>query len=287
MGTLRQVAQHGPMNEIRALIVSDNRVLADALATRLGDEPGVFPVAVVSSGAAARRALAGRQVDVVLLDLDQADGDGLELCRSLQQDRPQIRIVALTGAAGARGSGEERPLVVRAVRAGVRGWVSKADSVEHLITVLRGVAAGETWIPPRLLSEVLGSYDAQARSQAEGERLLDSLTPREREVLMAMTAGMSRAEVAAALYLSTNTVRTHVQNVLRKLGAHSSLGAVAIARRAGLEGEPMLPRQRSASSADLARPATNGTPPGAAARPVPRGLPPVQGPSVQQVRVAR
>src|SRR5439155_13306067 len=91
----------------------------------------------------------------------------------------------------------------------------------------------ETWIPPKLLTGVLRDLRCQERERSAHRRLVDGLTAREREVLRCMMAGASRATIAEQLVLSPNTVRTHMRNVLAKLGVHSMVAAVAVARRVG------------------------------------------------------
>ncbi len=97
-----------------------------------------------------------------------------------------------------------------------------------------GVLRDETHLPPALLTGVLRELTAARKHRTESERLVESLTPREREVLRCMVAGLGRKAVAERLFLSPHTVRTHMQNVLGKLGVHSTLAAVALARRAGV-----------------------------------------------------
>ena len=99
--------------------------------------------------------------------------------------------------------------------------------------MIRGVLRDETHLPPALLTGVLRELTAARKHRTESERLVESLTPREREVLRCMVAGLGRKAVAERLFLSPHTVRTHMQNVLGKLGVHSTLAAVALARRAG------------------------------------------------------
>jgi DNA-binding NarL/FixJ family response regulator len=122
----------------------------------------------------------------------------------------------------------------RALQAGASGWVAKDCSLSRLLTVIRGVLRDETHLPPALLTGVLRELTAARKHRTESERLVESLTPREREVLRCMVAGLGRKAVAERLFLSPHTVRTHMQNVLGKLGVHSTLAAVALARRAGV-----------------------------------------------------
>ena len=137
-----------------------------------------------------------------------------------------------------RSSEPER--IVDAVRARAAGWVRKDQSIEYLLQVMRGAARGETWLPPAETGRVLRLLlNAQEQRRAI-DRLLDTLTPREREVLACLAEGARRRDVARQLHLSANTVRTHLQNLLAKLGVHSTLEAVALTRE-GMTGHPPAP----------------------------------------------
>jgi DNA-binding NarL/FixJ family response regulator len=121
--------------------------------------------------------------------------------------------------------------IVRAVGAGALGWVRKDESLSRLIEVIRGAARSETWLPPSETGDVLRLLLRGPDSEPEeGAEALAVLTPREREVLACLAEGTPRREVAGQLHMSPNTVRTHVQNIMNKLGVHSVLEAVALAR---------------------------------------------------------
>ncbi|PYC82716.1 DNA-binding response regulator [Streptomyces tateyamensis] len=153
--------------------------------------------------------------------------DGITLLGRACHGYPNLRAVVLAA--------EEDPRrAVRALYAGASGWVAKESSLTRLLAVLRGVLRGETHLPPLLLTGVVRELTTARRDRTESERLVDSLTPREKQVLRCMVAGLGRQAVAERLYLSPHTVRTHMQNVLGKLGVHSTLAAVALARRAGV-----------------------------------------------------
>ncbi|MCW2605113.1 MAG: two component transcriptional regulator, LuxR family [Pseudonocardiales bacterium] len=188
---------------------------------------------VVTSIADAATAVADRQVDVIIADVQSArDASSLTHLRAPSGGPPVILV--------ARKGDEGRATDV--LRAGVRAWVERSDSTEKLLAVIFGVMRGETWVPPRLLTDVLASYVQKARVLTPHQRALSTLTPREREILDAMADGCSRAEIAQRFFLSPNTVRTHAQNILRKLDVSSAVGAVAIAR---------LADQASAESSDV------------------------------------
>ncbi|MEU3554612.1 LuxR C-terminal-related transcriptional regulator [Streptomyces fragilis] len=156
-----------------------------------------------------------------------AAGDGIALVATVRSAHPGVRTVVLAEK-------DDPRRAAQALQAGASGWVAKDCSLSRLLTVVRGVLRDETHLPPALLTGVLREMTAARRHRTESERLVESLTPREREVLRCMVAGLGRKAVAERLFLSPHTVRTHMQNVLGKLGVHSTLAAVALARRAGV-----------------------------------------------------
>jgi DNA-binding NarL/FixJ family response regulator len=210
----------------RLLVVDDYVAFAEALACRLDIEPGLTAFAV-NTIEQARGALSERQFDVLLLDVDLDGNDGLRFAGEALAESPAMRVVVVTG-------GDDEDRVVEAVRVGVSGWVPKDEPIEHLLTVVRGSLRGETWIPPRLLTHVLAELKSAQRDRSEYAVLLATLTRREKEILTCLVAGMSADAIAGQLYLSRNTVRTHIQNMMGKLKVHSAVAAVAVARRAGL-----------------------------------------------------
>jgi DNA-binding NarL/FixJ family response regulator len=217
------------------LILDDYVTFADALASRLDAEPGVQALATTTIEKA-RRVLSERLIDVLLLDINLDGRNGLKFARKAATDYPGMRIVVVT-------AGEEVSQVVEAVRIDVSGWVPKDEPIEHLVAVVRGALRGETWIPPRLLTRVLAELKSDHGDQGEHDVLLAKLTRRERQVLGFLVAGLNVDAIAGQLCLSRNTIRTHIQNLLVKLDVHSSVAAVAVARRAGLHGpDPALLR---------------------------------------------
>ncbi|MGW1890243.1 LuxR C-terminal-related transcriptional regulator [Streptomyces sp. NPDC002004] len=242
------------MVRIRVLVVDDHRIFAESLAAALAAEPDV-EVSAAGSGPAALRCLEraaadGRRFDVLLVDADlgvgagaapgirpaavpvpdgQADRhvDGISLVTGVRTAQPGVRTVVLAER-------DDPRRAALALQAGASGWVAKDCSLSRLLSVIRGVLKDETHLPPALLTGVLRELTAARKHRTESERLVESLTPREREVLRCMVAGLGRKAVAERLFLSPHTVRTHMQNVLGKLGVHSTLAAVALARRAGV-----------------------------------------------------
>ncbi|MFJ7155941.1 LuxR C-terminal-related transcriptional regulator [Streptomyces sp. NPDC101118] len=233
------------MVRIRVLVVDDHRIFAESLAAALAAEPDV-EVSAAGSGPAALRCLDraaadGRRFDVMLVDADLGAGtgparsvsegggpsDGISVVAAVRGSQPAVRAVVLAER-------DDPRRAATALQAGACGWVAKDCSLSRLLAVIRGVLREETHLPPALLTGVLRELTAARKHRTDSERLVESLTPREHEVLRCMVAGLNRKDVAARLFLSPHTVRTHMQNVLGKLGVHSTLAAVALARRAGV-----------------------------------------------------
>ncbi|MET7505885.1 response regulator transcription factor [Streptomyces albidoflavus] len=244
------------MVRIRVLVVDDHRIFAESLAAALTAEPDV-DVSAAGSGPAALRCLErgaaeSRPYDVLLVDADLGAGrppqptplreaapegapvDGIALVAGVRAVQPGVRTVVLAER-------DDPRRAALALQAGAVGWVAKDCSLSRLLTVVRGVLREETHLPPALLTGVLRELTAARKHRSDSERLVESLTPREREVLRCMVAGLGRKAVAERLFLSPHTVRTHMQNVLGKLGVHSTLAAVALARRAGVGPADLAP----------------------------------------------
>jgi DNA-binding NarL/FixJ family response regulator len=139
--------------------------------------------------------------------------------------------VVVTGAA------EEVPRVLEAVQMGVRGWVDKADTADTLVAAVRAAGHGESRIPAEMLTKALMYLSAGGPAATPEQEAIGRLTNRERDVLYGLMDGLSRTQIGELLKVSPNTVRTHVQSILSKLNVHSALGAVALARKAGVSRE--------------------------------------------------
>ena len=214
---------------IRIAVVDDHRVFAEALAGRLSVEPDLTVVGTAGSCHEALDLFSHHQIDVVTLDLDLGCEDGLALGRLLRDRWPDLAIVVVTAAADDVRAGE-------AMLIGVRGWAAKQGAIAALLVAVRGAARGETHLPPELLTRVLVSLSERGGSSTPEADAIGLLTARELDVLRCLMEGLSRNELGAILHVSPNTVRTHVQSILRKLNVHSALRAVAFARRAGVVG---------------------------------------------------
>jgi DNA-binding NarL/FixJ family response regulator len=159
--------------------------------------------------------------DVVLMDYGLPDGDGVMATAAIKASQPDVKVIMLT-------SFVDEEVLVAAIEAGCSGYVTKHKGAEELTTAVRLAADGEVVVSPDMLARLL------PRLRRNHQGLGWDLTPRERQVLELLAHGDSKETIAARLFLSTNTVRNHIQNILTKLGVHSRLEAVAIAAREGL-----------------------------------------------------
>jgi two-component system nitrate/nitrite response regulator NarL len=214
---------------VAVVLVDDHRVFTEALASLLETEPGISRVSRAATLDGARALLSTDRPDLVLLDLALAEESGYELLGELG-DRPDSPpVMVLSGSTEAR-------LIVRALEAGARGWLTKTTPWSALVAAIWQVVEGHMYLTPSTLEPVLTHLLTDLHRQRAAADFLDQLTPRELDVLRCLVSGMTRGEVAQHLFVSTNTVRTHIQSLLRRSGQHSALALVAFARSLGVAG---------------------------------------------------
>jgi len=198
---------------IDVLLVEDQTMLRDAVASLLALEDDIAVVGAVGTAADAIAACARLRPDVVLLDIELPDRDGLSVAEELAGSLPECRVVIVTtfGRPG---------YLRRAMAANVAGFVLKETPAAELASVVRRAHAGEEIVDPALALSALREGD-------------DPLTPRERDVLRAARDHATVADLAAHLYLSEGTVRNYLSTVMQKLGARNRAEAVATAEQKG------------------------------------------------------
>lgn len=209
---------------IRVLLVDDHAAFREPLSFMFDREPEFTVVAQAGSLAEARGILEG--VDVAVVDLDLPDGEGIELIGELRAANPQAMVLILTASA-------DRGTHAQAVEAGAAGVLHKSVYIRDVIDAVRRLEAGEALLSPNEVGELLRLASQQRAQDQEARLAIESLTPREREVLQALANGLNDKEIGQRLYVSTGTVRNHVVRVLGKLGVHSRLQALVFAVRHG------------------------------------------------------
>jgi DNA-binding NarL/FixJ family response regulator len=223
------------LSPARVLLVDDHCLFSDVLALRLRSEPEIADVHPVRTLAEARTALQQWSPDLVLLDLDLAGESGLDLLQDAARGDVALPPVLMLSAT------VDPALAVAALRLGARGWVAKDADVGSLRTALRDVRRGRIALPERLRSAVIEELLHHYR--APQHDFLAQLTVRQREVLECLVGGLSRRETASRLFLSINTVGSHVQHMLRVSGTHSTVALVALARDLGVAPPPASGRE--------------------------------------------
>jgi DNA-binding NarL/FixJ family response regulator len=217
---------------IRVVVADDQALVRSGLRTILDAQPDIDVVGEAADGAACVALVRTVRPDVVLMDVRMPGFDGLAATRAITLDpaAARTRVVILT-------TYDLDEYLFDALHAGAAGFLLKGVSPEDLVRGVREVAAGECLLAPsatrRLISEFVETRNA-AESDVEARRQVDTLTPRELEVLESMARGLSNAELADALMVGENTVKTHVSHVLTKLGARDRVHAVIIAYQAGV-----------------------------------------------------
>lgn len=218
-GPLRVV---GAAKRIRVLLVDDHQLLTGSLSQLLEREPDV-EVAGIASSVAEAKALLRERLDVVLMDYRLPDGTGADATRAVKARWPKCRVVMLTAV-------NDDETLLETIQAGADGYLTKDRAVDDIVGAVRAAHAGETLLPR---SVILGiAQRVAAARERGGERIrIEPLTPRELDVLRALSEGLATPEICERLFIAPNTLRTHVQNIMGKLGVHSKLEAVAFALR--------------------------------------------------------
>lgn len=213
--------------QILLLICDDHRLLTETLTSVVGNDPGIRLLPPVHTSEAAVELAREQQPTVVLMDIEfKGSMSGIEATRLIKQISPETQVVVMTAH-------EDERLLVDAVEAGASGFLRKTEGVEQLLEAIRAAAAGEILVDRVALARLLPQVARDRERRRDAQLLLSQLTDREREILTLLSEGLRNDDIASRLYISPQTVQTHVRNLLGKLGVHSKLEAVAFAVRNG------------------------------------------------------
>ena len=209
----------------RVLLVDDHSAFREPLAFMFDREPEFEVVAQAGSVSEARRVL--ENIDLAVVDLKLPDGDGTELISELRAANPHGAVLVLTATA-------DRETYARAVEAGAAGVLHKSVRVKEVVEAARHLVAGELLLSTDEVVELLQLIGRRREQDYEARRAVESLTPREWEVLQALAEGLSDKEMSESLHVGIGTVRNHIVSIFAKLGVHSRLQALVFAVRHGI-----------------------------------------------------
>jgi DNA-binding NarL/FixJ family response regulator len=200
---------------IRILTVDDHALLRNGIAGLVNAEPDMKMIAEAATGVEAIKQFRQHRPDITLMDLQMPDMSGIEAIIGIRSDFPEARIIVLTTYSG-------DVQVIRALRAGARGFLLKGRVNRELLDVIRSVQAGHRRIPPEIAAEL---------AEHAGE---EDLSARELEVLGLVAGGNANKEIAARLRITEETVKSHITKILAKLGANDRTHAVTIGLKRGI-----------------------------------------------------
>ena len=210
-------------DKIHVVIADDHTLFREGLAGIIG---GIEEFEVVGQAGTMEEAVQlARDLlpDIILLDIDMPGG-GLEAARMVAEECPVTRIVILT-------SSEEDDHLIRALKIGARAYILKGVAARELLRILRAVWAGESYVPPMLAASLLLEMREAHAQQKQAASPLDELTPREREILEGLAAGLSNKEIGEKLFLSEKTVKHYMTNILQKLQVRNRVEAALLAQK--------------------------------------------------------
>ncbi len=211
------------MSKIRVLIADDHPVVREGLSAMLDRQDDMEVVGEAIDGADAVKRTRETRPDIVLMDLQMPVMDGVEAMKRIAEQQPSVRFIVLTTY-----DNDER--IFKGIEAGARAYLLKDSPREELFKAIRAVHKGDSLIQPSVASKVLDRFAVLSR-QSQGPELLSE---RELEVLRLVATGASNRSIAAQLYISESTVKTHVQSIFQKLGVNDRTEAVTHALQKGI-----------------------------------------------------
>jgi DNA-binding NarL/FixJ family response regulator len=212
-------------SRIKIYLIDDHPIVREGFARAIADEPDMSVVGQAGTAADALKDTVSIKPDVLLVDLNIPDRDGIELLGALRAQLPAAKLLVLSGY-------DDEFRVAEALRAGAQGYLVKTSKLEEVIDGIRRIVVGGAPLSPRIAGAVVRAMRKPAGPEGGGG--LEALTPRERQVLRLLAAGVSTRETAARLTISPKTVETHRVRIYAKLGCKSAVELTRIAVRTGL-----------------------------------------------------
>jgi two-component system NarL family response regulator len=210
---------------IRVLVVDDHALFRRGLQMVLEQEPDIEVVGEASDGAEAVTSATETLPDIVLMDVRMPKRGGIDACTSIHETVPSAKIIMLTIS-------DEEADLYDAIKAGAMGYLLKEISIEEVASAIRAVHGGQSLISPSMASKLLTEFASMIKKTDDRQQVpTPRLTDREMEVLKLVAKGMNNRDIAKQLFISENTVKNHIRNILEKLQLHSRMEAVVYAVR--------------------------------------------------------
>src|SRR5947208_9475879 len=207
---------------LRVLIVDDHALFRRGLQMVLASEPDIEVVGEASDGAEAVEKAKALRPNVVLMDVRMPKRSGIEAAGVIREELPDAKILMLTMS-------DEEADLYEAIKAGASGYLLKEISIEEVPDAIRSVWAGQSRISPSMASKLLSEFAAMSQRAGDPKAAGAQLTPREMQVLRLVAQGLNNKDIAEKLFISENTVKNHIRNILDKLHLHSRMEAVVYA----------------------------------------------------------
>jgi two-component system NarL family response regulator len=210
---------------IRVLVVDDHALFRRGLQMVLEQEPDIEVVGEASDGTEAVETAAETLPDIVLMDVRMPKRGGIDACTAIHDVAPSTKIIMLTIS-------DEEADLYDAIKAGAMGYLLKEISIEEVASAIRAVHGGQSLISPSMASKLLTEFAAMVKKTDDRQQVpAPRLTDREMEVLKLVAKGLNNRDIAKQLFISENTVKNHIRNILEKLQLHSRMEAVVYAVR--------------------------------------------------------
>jgi two-component system, NarL family, response regulator NreC len=210
------------MAKIRVLLTDDHMLFRQGIRTLLSAEPDMEIAGEAGNAADAVAIARQARPDVVLMDIGMAGMSSFEATRQIRKERPDTRVVFLSMY-------DDEDYLAECVDIGANGYILKESPAEQLVTAIREVHRGGSYLSPRLLTKLVDDFRSQSKGGAARQPRFGTLTKREREILKLLAEGLSVKEIAASFDLSVKTIEAHKFNLMRKLDIHNKAQLVQYA----------------------------------------------------------
>jgi DNA-binding NarL/FixJ family response regulator len=210
------------MERIKVILVDDHVIVRDGIKALISDEANINIITEASSASELAGKLEVYRPDVILMDINLPDSNGIEITRELKESRPEIKILILS-------MHMEEDFIVNAIEAGAKGYLPKTTSKKELISAINTISSGEDYFNETISNILIKSYVKRAQTPKKVEEKAIDLTRREKEIITLFALGMSNKEIADKLFISIRTVESHKNNIMNKLELKSTVDLVKFA----------------------------------------------------------